>query len=66
MKVTITRHNRNHLLRYRRIQELFNKEYNVKRRRLDDVYEEIFNVYCIGRERVNVILKMDIPETVEE
>ena len=57
---TISPQRRNHLVRYRAIQEMFNKLYHEENLRRDIIYLKIYDVYFIQPERINEILRMDL------
>lgn len=48
------------LLKYRAIHARYHHLYNVERKRIDDVEEQLCSEFFLSRSRVLIILKMDL------
>jgi hypothetical protein len=53
--------NFNQLRKYRAVQERFRYLYDIERVRLDDVYRKVEDQFFITRDRIDRILKMELP-----
>lgn len=57
----INKHNFRHILKYKKIQNLFIELYEKKRMRKDDVFILIEKKFTLSHARINKILNYDLP-----